>query len=132
MRVVPADVLAAPADVYEPWSPQVGQRVAVRVSPECPLADGYHLDPANPEEHGWLERDTGTVVAVGDADFRATFPGGHWYGVELDDSRDLYGRVAVILGHPLPSRAPEHITPDDWYAACELIPIDDDETEGGR
>jgi hypothetical protein len=109
--------------VWEPWQPAVGVRVRVRVSPEC--AEAGHLDPNNPEEWGWLSRDTGVVVAVGDARFRSYFPGGHWYAVEMDDHRDLRERVGcgVILD-------PDDITPNDWYSALELSPLDPGDDRG--
>lgn len=90
----------------------------VSVSPEC--REPGHLDPTNPEEWGWLDRDTGVVVCVADENHRQCFPGGHWYGVEMDDGRDLWAR---ITGRRPADRV--DVAPDDWYAASELEAAED-------
>lgn len=101
--------------VWEPHTFEVGDRVRIRVSPECQKTN--HLDPLNPEEE--MDLDTGVVVSVGDARFRRIFPDGHWYGVVTDEWMLLIARifgVGVFL-EPVADRAPQ-----DWYAAIELEP----------
>lgn len=72
------------SDVYEPWTPEVGQRVRVSISPECQsharAMESHYIPVANGR--------TGTVVTWGRYDglqdnIEARYPG-HRYMVRLD------------------------------------------------
>lgn len=106
----------ANAELWEPWTFAPGDRVRVRVSAEC--RESGHLDPANPEEWGWLDAGIGVVICVATPDHRRLFPGGHWYGVEMDSSRALSMRLFGVTEADLAARPDP--APDDWYAAVEL------------
>ena len=77
-------------DVWQPWQPQVGDRVRVSVSAEC---GGYHDVGRGPEFFPNHPRDkdgrpidngaTGTVIAIL-GPMSATR---HWYGVSFDTPR---------------------------------------------
>lgn len=76
-----------PEAVWEPWQPEVGQRVRIRLSGECPIEyrhaeAGYDrirkvIEPVghNPDESGRV----GTVSAV-----QREERGGHYYMVDYD------------------------------------------------
>lgn len=112
MQAQSSPAVSRDAVFWEPHTFKLGDHVRVRVSPECP--EPGRLDPTNPEEWGWLSRDTGVIVAVADDRHRALFPQGHWYGVEMDDNRDLLAQIGVDVA------ARTDIAPSDWYAAVEL------------
>jgi hypothetical protein len=74
------------SDIYEPWKPAVGQRVRIRVSPECQA------------DHTWMDGVSGVVAEVEwSADLgpdpicndpAADGYRGHWYMVDLDTPID--------------------------------------------
>jgi hypothetical protein len=75
--------------VWEPWRPEIGQRVRVRISPECVLVDGdgtvfHHAE--------WHDGVTGVVYRD---DFPLGWPNraGHRFAVKVD--QPVGGRIAV-------------------------------------
>ena len=66
---------------YEPWPPQIGQRVRVSVSPECTYC--------NPEEHN----GTGTVSLIDPIDLTRSYRlAAHRIWVTLDTPLEGYER----------------------------------------
>lgn len=111
--------------VYEPWQPQIGQRVMIRPNPECPLcterdcagATGivesidYSVDEPDPAEWPYQdERDPGLDVA------------GHYYWVKTDRPVRYRGDVGRIYEamHGKP-----YIEEGMAVSAAELEPIGD-------
>lgn len=66
------------ADIYEPWAPELGQRVRLRISPECPSNYGA----------SHLNGRSGTVVDVVTNDFLLArgITHGHRFEVKVDGS----------------------------------------------
>jgi hypothetical protein len=83
------------SDVWEPWRPEIGQRVRVRLSEECNLIG--HA----PAEDGAV----GMHIEVG----REGEPDCHIYAVRFDP----------------PLTAPRRTIYATWYAAIELEPAHD-------
>lgn len=56
-------------DLYEPWRPTIGQRVTIRLSPECREDWGLESDGAGVEAHpAWANGRTGVVIRTGPGD----------------------------------------------------------------
>lgn len=91
------------AQYWEPWTPEVGQRVRVRLSGECQFAEqngGAHTVYIEPfSEDGVIGR---AVPAV----WPTALEAGHAYFVAFED-----GQGAASSGR------------GGWYAAMELEPI---------
>lgn len=104
----------APAgQIWEPWQPKVGDRVRINVSAECRT---FHLPPRGgglqtvlmPQEQVRLYANgqIGVVEKISDP--------------EPDESaEDAAHRFYVTDGKPSPS-----VGWDDFFAACELEPLD--------
>lgn len=79
-------------DIWEPWTPRIGERVRVRISPEC----RDHARSMYPDYLEAVQGQTGTVIEWGARAWQAPlferkFPG-HRYPVQIDrpcaDGRD--------------------------------------------
>lgn len=118
--------------LWEPWVPEEGQRVRVRISAECQHEvnydrglDGISIGEAFVERvgHDPAEDDhTGTVIAADPLDERyvsdprwRTFEA-HRFMVDFDDPV-----IPAIVDYPQKCQ---------YFAACELVPLPDD-GEGG-
>jgi hypothetical protein len=90
------------ADIWEPWVPEVGQRVRVRIGPEC----RDHVEHSEDRYMTHANGQTGTVVEPGERRawimraVAARYPG-HRYLVQVDDpppdGRDKYIMAAAEL-----------------------------------
>lgn len=89
------------SDVWEPWRPEVGQRVTVAISPECRI--------------NHLEAPSGAVAVVRDV-LRSNEDGGHSYAIEYEDRS---------IGEPERYCVGEWTCADDWLAATEMEPVVD-------
>jgi hypothetical protein len=72
------------SEYYEPWSPEVGQRVRVRLNPECRHFENNQSD---------FEGRTGTVIAVLERGHRDP---AHRYRVVLDGDVWSYWVLAAV------------------------------------
>ena len=97
-------------EFFEPWHPEVGQRVRVRLSGECraplePLSGGLRVGATyrHPQEFDGL---SGTVIETRDKFYENS---GHQYHVQLDTHVWVNGEPFWL----------------DHFAAIELEPIDE-------
>lgn len=100
------------AEFYEPWRPQVGDRVRIQTSPECriPALESSHAQALGIREgHAeWENGRTGTVLL--------TEP--------LDDEFAEIGHY-YLVGWDQPHESGGHVIDKDYYAAIELIPLEE-------
>lgn len=86
-------------EVWEPWQPEIGRRVQVRLSPECRWSH--------------LVAPPGSMATVVDV-LRSREDGGHSYAIEYEDRS---------IGEPERYCVGEHVCADDWLAAIEMEPV---------
>lgn len=83
------------AEWYEPWQPQIGQRVRIRASAECPVRNPVAAR---------LDDECGQVAEIDRSD-----PNGHFYRVAIDHPELFEDPWMHLFG--------------TWCAAIELEPV---------
>lgn len=90
--------MSAAREVWEPWTPEIGQKVRIRRSAECPYRDE------------WMHAESEPDGAEGEV--WSSFP--RMFGESPCDGHDLM----VSFGSDAEGR-----TVCGWFAAAELAPI---------
>jgi hypothetical protein len=103
-------------EVWEPWTPEIGQRVRIRVSPECPVVHLSRLDDVLRGHHTDYTGEIGVVEGISRYD-----PNDH-EAVSAGDTND--GHDFYVSDHDLYPDGRWHRV-SAFFAAIELEPVFD-------
>lgn len=97
-----SDTDREPDTVYEPWKPQVGDRVRISLSPECQQKlyswDALGSPSPIPGNHEWLcNGETGVIVDIDrEPGVFGDPPNGHFYVVECDHGLEDFAAIELL------------------------------------